>query len=69
MEPFILELNINRVSAQEHHILMITLYKHAIIQSLPAVCNTKMKLAYQIIVLALSMVLFEIDNLAYKDNK
>ena len=57
MEPFILEFNINRVSAQEHHILMITLYKHAIIQSLLAVCNIKLKLACQIIiVLALSMV-------------
>ena len=45
MEPFILELNISRVSAQEHHILMITLYKHTIIQSLPAVCNTKIEIS------------------------
>ena len=45
MEPFILELNINRVSVQEHHILMITLYKHAIIQSLPAVCDTKIEIS------------------------
>ena len=45
MEPFILEFNINRVSAQEHHILMITLYKHAIIQSLLAVCNIKIEIS------------------------
>ena len=45
MEPFILEFNINQVSAQEHHILMITLYKHAIIQSLLAVCNIKIEIS------------------------
>ena len=45
MEPFILELNINRVSAQEHHILMITLHRHAIIHSLLAVCNIKIEIS------------------------
>ena len=45
MEPFISELNINRVSALEHHILIITLYKHAIIQSLLAVCNIKIEIS------------------------
>ena len=35
MEHFIFELDIDRVSAQEHHILMITLYKHVILQSTP----------------------------------
>ena len=45
MEPFIFELNINQVSAQEHHILMITLYKHVIIQSLLAVCIIKIEIS------------------------
>ena len=46
MEPFILELNVNRVPAQEHHILMTTLYKHAVIQSLLAVCNIKIEISF-----------------------
>ena len=45
MEPFILEFNISRVSVQEHHILIITLYKHAILQSLLAVCNIKIEIS------------------------
>ena len=45
MEPFIFELNINRVSAQEHHILMITLYKRVITQSILAVCNIKIEIS------------------------
>ena len=45
MEPFIFELNINRVSAQEHHILMITLCKHVIIQFILAVCNIKIEIS------------------------